>query len=137
MAIFEGDVIGTKSFEDLQRLFYNYLNNHSRNEILKQNPEATDEDILLYGGTKPPEDGFNLRKGFLKLREYELGLAGKTPEEITAQLGQLTDHDIAEEIRRYSKYVHYGHYASNLPIEAKQALADGLEENARKVLPSR
>ena len=49
-------------------------------------------------------------------------------------MGQLTDHDIAEEIRRYSKYVHYGHYASNLPIEAKQALADGLEENARKVL---
>ena len=31
IAIFEGDVIGTKSFEDLQRLFYNYLNNHSRN----------------------------------------------------------------------------------------------------------
>lgn len=46
----------------------------------------------------------------------------------------MTDHDIAEEVRRYSKYIHYGHYASNLPNEAKQALADGLEENARKVL---
>lgn len=134
VAIFEGDVIGTKSFEDLQRLFYNYLNNHSKNEILKQNPDATDEDILSYSGTKPPEEGFNLKKGFLKLREYELGLAGKTPEEITQQLGQLTDHDIAEEIRRYAKYVHYGHYASNLRTEAKQTLADGLEENAKKVL---
>lgn len=134
VAIFEGDIIGTKSFEDLQRFFYNYLNNHSRNEILKQNPDATDEDILSYGGTKPPEEGFNLRIGFLKLREYELGLAGNTSEEIASQLGQLTNHDIAEEIRRYAKYVHYGHYASNLPTEAKQALADGLEENARKVL---
>ena len=134
VAIFEGDVIGTKSFEDLQRLFYNYLNNHSKNEILKQNPVATDEELLSYGGTKPPEEGYDLRKGFLKLREYELGLAGKKPEEIASQLRQLTDHDIAEEIRRYAKYVHYGHYASNLPIEAKQALAHGLEENARKVL---
>lgn len=86
IAIFEGDIIGTKSFEDLQRLFYNWLNNHSRNELLKENPAATDEAILSYGGTKPPEQGFNIRKGFLKLREYELGLAGNTPEEISQQL---------------------------------------------------
>lgn len=134
VAIFEGDVIGTKSFEDLQRLFYNWLNNHSRNEILKQNPDVSDEDLLNYGGTKPPEEGFNLKKGFLKLRDYELALTGKTPVEIQEQLGQMTDHMIAEEIRRYAKYVHYGHYASNLPTKAKQALADGLEENARRIL---
>jgi Icc-related predicted phosphoesterase len=133
-AIFEGDIIGTKSFEDLQRLYYNWLNNHSRNEILKQNPDATDGELLAYGGTKPPEEGFNLKKGFLKLREYELGLAGRTLDEITEQLDQLTDHEVAEEIRRYSKYVHYGHYASNLPVEAKQALADGLEDNAKRIL---
>ena len=63
-------------FEACRQSFYI----KQQNEILKQNPEATDEDILSYSGTKPPEEGFNLKKGFLKLREYELGLAGKTPE---------------------------------------------------------
>lgn len=132
--IFTGDIIGTKNFEDLQRLFYNWLNNHSRNELLRSNPDATDQEILSYADTKPPEDGFNLKKGFLKLREFELGLTGKTAEEISEELEQLTDHDIADEIRRYAKYVHYGHYASNLPIETRQALANGLEENARRIM---
>ena len=132
--IFEGDIIGTKKFEDLQRLFYNYLNNHSRNEILKQNPDATDSEILDYTGTKPPEEGFTLRKGFLKTRESELKLAGKSEAEIEIELTNLPDHDIAQQIRKYAKYVHYGHYASNLPEDAKKALAGGLEENARTLI---
>lgn len=132
--IFEGDMMGTKNFEDLQRLFYNYLNNHSRNELLRQDPEATDEAILTYSGTKPPEDGFNLKKGFLKIRTFELQLEGKSDEEIQKVLDSMPDHEIAEEIRRYAKFVHYGHYASNLPENARKNLASGLESNAQRLV---
>lgn len=129
---FGGDIVGTKAFDELQRLFYNSLNNHSKNELLKDNPNASDEEILGYQGTKPPYPDFNLRKGLLSVREYELKLAGKTPEDIAEILEKMSDHEIAEEIRKYATYVHYGHYASNLPEDVKAGFVNGVEENARK-----
>ena len=132
--IFLGDFIGTKSFEELQRLFYNYVNNHSKNELLKDNPNATDEQILKYIGTKPPEPGLTLKEGFLRLRAYELSLEGFPEKEIKKKLNSLKDTEIADEIRRYADFVHYGHYASNLPQKAKQTLASGLKDNAEKIL---
>jgi predicted phosphodiesterase len=134
VVIFEGDIVGTDKFSDLQRLYYNYLNNHSRNEVLKNQKEVGDEALLKYAGTKPPEKDFTLKKGFLKLRRFELELEGKNPEEIEAALGALSDHEIAAEIRRYATYVHYGHYASNLPLRAREELAAGMKGNAERIL---
>lgn len=134
--IMTGDVVGTDKFTDLQSLFYNHLNNFSRNKLLKEKPDATNQEILEYAGepgvTKPSED-FNLKKGLLDIKKFEMKLEGKTPGEIDLQLKSLTDEMIVSEIKRYAKYVHFGHYTSSLPAEIKSGLIGELEENASKL----
>lgn len=134
--IFQGDMTGAKKLENFQTLFYNYLNSHSRNELLKQNPQATDAEILAYSGTNPPEKEFNLKKGFIKLKSFELKLEEKSDKEIESLLSSLSDHEIAEEIRKDAKYIHFGHYLANLPKAAKANLASNLQENAQKLVDS-
>ena len=132
--IMTGDVVGTDKFNLLQKYFYNHLNNHSRNELLKNNPDATDQEILDYQGTKDqPYPDFNLKKGLKDLKKYEMELEGKNPEEIDTEIKSLTDEQIVQEIKRYAKYVHYGHYASNLPADIKGGLIAGLEKNAEQL----
>ncbi len=134
--IFIGDVVGSRHLVELQRLFYDWLNNHSMNGLFRISPQATDEEILSYTGSTPPEPAFTLKNGFLKLRRYELMLAGHQPEEIAAVISTLSDRDIAAEIRGYAKYVHYGHYVSNLSNQVRENLASGLRESARRLLTS-
>jgi len=134
--IMTGDIVGTEKFNDLQSLFYNHLNNFSRNKLLKNNPDATNQEILEYAGepgdTKPSVD-FNLKKGLLEIKKFEMELEGKAPEEIESGLKSMPDEQIVSEIKRYAKYVHYGHYASSLPIEIKSGLIGELVENASKL----
>lgn len=129
-----GDVIGNKSIDTLQKYFYNWLNNHSKNEILKENPTVDDTTLLAYPGKNPPEVGFTLKTGFIKVRQMELELQGFDKEIIDQTIRDLTDEQIATEIRRYAKYIHYGHYASNLPTKAKETLAKGFETNVQRVV---
>lgn len=129
-----GDLIGTRTFEELQRRFYNYVNNHSKNELFKVKPDATDEEILNYVGSNPPEPGLTLKEGYKHLFRYEQELLGFSQEEIEEKVNSLIDQQIAQEIRRLAKFVHYGHYASNLPEKTKEKLASGLRENAQKIL---
>jgi hypothetical protein len=131
--IFNGDIMGTENFARLQFLFYEYLNNHSKN-VLGTDPEISDQELLDSTGSNKNEEIFSLKSGFIKVREFELELAGKSKDEIKEVINSLTDEKIADEIRRYSKYAHYGHYASNLPEAAKKNLAHGLEENAQKLV---
>ncbi|HSX08964.1 MAG TPA: metallophosphoesterase [Candidatus Saccharimonadales bacterium] len=138
--ILGGDVIGTQDLEDLQRLYYG-LTNYSRNEALKDHAIAgSDEKLLAYSGNVPPHEGYTIRGAFIELRTKELELENKKLDadgrpviDIEQRLHDLTDEEIAQEVRRYGEYIHWGHYASNLPDEAKDALADGLAENAKLV----
>lgn len=140
--ILAGDVAGNQDLEDLQRLYYNFLTNHTRNELFVGKDEAereakrqslSDGEILSYTGIKPPEDGFTVKIGFLKLKRKELELEGLSAREIDQRIREMDDHQMADTIRDYSKYVHYGHYASNLSDAAKTTLADGIRENAQKI----
>ncbi|MEX2013189.1 MAG: metallophosphoesterase, partial [Candidatus Levyibacteriota bacterium] len=140
--ILAGDVAGNQDLEDLQRLYYNFLTNHTRNELFAGKDDVerevkrqslSDSEILSYTGIKPPEDGFTVKNGFLKLKRKELELEGLSSEEIDREINEMDDHQVAETIRDYSKYVHYGHYASNLSSEAKSTLANGIRENAEKI----
>lgn len=129
-----GDVIGNKSSDTLQKYFYNWLNNHSKNEILKENPTVNNTTLLAYTGKNPPEVGFTLKTGFIKVRQTELELQGFDKEIIDQTIKDLTDEQIATEIRRYAKYFHCGHYASNLPTKAKETLAQDFETNVQRVV---
>jgi Icc-related predicted phosphoesterase len=130
--ILAGDVAGNSDLEELQRLYYNHLTNHTRNDKL-QTDSVLDGDLLSYGGKKPPYKGYTVKKGFLSLRAKELSLQGLSHPQIGEILGDMTDDVIASEIKRYAQYEHYGHYASNLPEAAVRKLADGLRENAQQI----
>lgn len=147
--ILAGDVAGNPDLEELQRLYYNHLTNHTK-EALKDE-EISNKNLLSYGGTKPPYEGYTIRKGFLQLRAKELDLQGFFEKEIRDNFPYLTDESIAKkvrerrrgytlpddyiasEVRRYSNYVHYGHYASNLDPRAIEKLKEGLESNAKQI----
>lgn len=138
--IMTGDIVGTETFNTLQGFFYNDLNNRTK-DLLKENPNATDKELLEYSWKNKArtDDGkeidvdFNLRQGLHQIKKLELQLAGKTDLEIASYLDSLTDETTAQEIRGYLKYVHYGHYASDLPKDVKAGLIGGLEKNASEL----
>lgn len=127
-----GDTIGTKSFDKLQKLFYNSVTNVAK-EKLNIDPNTSDSDLIDYHSKRTPE-GYTLKQGFFDLKTFEFQLQGKTDEEIKNQLNNLSDTQIAENIKKYCKYIHYGHYASNLPDEVKSTLAIDLQKNFDKLM---
>ncbi len=135
LLILSGDIAGSLDYEELQRRFYNTLVNHTK-PFLKENP--SDEELLSYRDvvgedplTHQKVHTDTMKEGFLGLRKKELSVAGKSPEEIESMMQSLDDATIASEIRRYSKYVHFGHYVSNLPEEVVKNLVAQLDEGVQ------
>lgn len=117
----------------LQLMYYEGVFNTAK-QVLSASPEIGDQE-LLRTPVKPLEiDGLNLGTSFSNLRRFELYVAGKTEDENDREMGRMTDEAKAAEIRRYSKYFHFGHYASDLPDEAKRNLASGLRQNAQSYM---
>ncbi len=129
--IFNGDIVGNEQFTVLQRPFYNDLNNHSK-PLLNEQPEITDDALLSKVVDTTPQGDITLKDGFIKLRHAELTIGGMSETEADQTVGALTPETIAAEIRRYAEYVHYGHYASNLPETIQSKLLEGLKENAQR-----
>ncbi|MBI4097066.1 MAG: hypothetical protein HY428_01490 [Candidatus Levybacteria bacterium] len=134
-AFFIGDVIGTPELTRLQRLFYNYVVNHIK-ELRSKNPNATDEEMLIYVGSVQPEEGatHTVRDGFLKLKEEELRLGGEEEAKIKKRLVSMTDAEILAEMRTSIIPGNYGYYSSNLPERTIQNLKAGLRRNALNLI---
>lgn len=130
-----GDVLGSPQLDQLQKLFYNSLNNHSK-KYLAANPEATDAELLAVQGKNERDEDLTIGEGLKRVRRFERELEGKTSEEIEQELEGMSEHEIANEVRKYAAYVHYGHYASNLSQEAKEALVADVESNAESLIKS-
>ncbi len=131
---FLGDVVGTTDLNALQALFYNHVVNPAKVAFVKQTPDTQLLEAVVERPAHEEFTRFTLRDGFKRLRKFELNLAGMPPREIEEALSSLTDDEIISEVKRYAKYVHYGHYASNLPEAARERLAQGLEDNAKQLL---
>lgn len=130
-----GDVLGSPQLDQLQKLFYNSLNNHSK-KYLATNPTASDADLLAVTGENERSEQLTVAEGFRRIRVFEGGLEGRSTEEIEQDLERMSESDMASEVRKYSEYVHYGHYASNLSSEAKEALVADVESNAESLIKS-
>lgn len=128
-----GDVLGSPQLDALQKLFYNSLINHAK-PFLKNNVDPSYAELLSITGKNELGEEITLREGFKRVRSFERALEGKSPEEIEEEFEKLSDAEIAKEIKEYSKFVHYGHYASNLSEGAKRALVEDVKSNAENLI---
>lgn len=115
--VFLGDIVGTDLLDQLQKLFYNGVYNHIK-KLLKSNPNSSYLEILNF----PTENGKNLFDGLTDIWSF---------------LDNLSPHSIiyaVESILEISKYQHFGHFVSCLPIQIRQILQKDMEANAQKVI---
>lgn len=118
IVFFLGDIVGTVLLDQLQKLFYNQVVNPMKT-IFKATANPTDEEILLY-----PIDnrGNTISTGCEEIWEF-LRLLDPDLEPINR----------ANYARELVKYVHYGHFISNLSSKIKGKLRNNLLNNAEHV----
>jgi len=116
---FLGDIAGTKSLLELQHVFYNLIVNPMK-KLLSFNPNPSDNEILCF----PTEDKDSPRilDGCKKLWFI---LNSIDP---SCNAGYCPDI-----VRDLITFVHYGHWASNLPESIKNVLKKDLFANAERI----
>lgn len=121
IVFFLGDVIGTQSLADLQKLFYNGVVNPTKKLLLEINPNASDKELLDFIN---PENRQAVLMGYQALCDYLKKLDGQ-------------DHsqpNPAEHVRQLIEYQHFGHWISNLSESVRNVLKLDLHQNAIEVI---
>lgn len=117
--IFLGDIAGTKPLMDLQPVFYNLIVNPMK-KLLIDNSNPSDNEILCYptGDKDNPRIVDGCRKLWHILNSIDPSYsAGYCP-------------DI---VRDLVKFIHYGHWVSNLPENIRNILKKDLFANAERI----
>jgi Icc-related predicted phosphoesterase len=126
---FLGDIGGSEKLSKLQRLFY------------QGGPELSDNQFYNKYNSMMKEPGANqeeaidaVRPGYLNLRAYEIFLEsiGSLSEEEAREHAQeemwaLPQEEIKQRILKALSHKHYGHYVSDLPVEAIISLQADVE----------
>jgi len=112
---FTGDIVGTDLLDQLQKLFYNGVYNNIK-KLLAANPNPTDQEILLYSAGQER----TLAEGIVDLWKFLDGISF-----FNADYFHMADY-----AKKLAKYVHFGHFVSNLPPEIKAVLQKNMEVNA-------
>lgn len=115
--VFLGDVVGTTLLDQLQKLFYNGVYNHLK-KLLNVNSNPKLGELYCF----PTEKGQTLHDGFMALVGF------------LNQIGKLNVDSFSDYVLGLSRYVHFGHFVSNLPEEIRQALQKDMEVNAQKII---
>lgn len=113
IVFFVGDIVGTKSLDELQKLFYNNIFNPVK-KLLKEKPDATNEEILNY----PIVDNKKVVDG------------GKEIWSFLFDVPNVSDQMNINYIRELIEYTHFGHFCSNLPLPIRRHLQDDIKKNA-------
>lgn len=111
-----GDVIGTQSLADLQKLFYNSVVNPAKKLLLGSNPDASDDELLQFIN---PENKETILAGYQQLQNYLESLDNQNHHQ-----------DPAADIRQMTEYQHFGHWVGNLPQSIRNVLKHDLDQNA-------
>lgn len=115
IVFFIGDIVGTPLLDQLQKLFYNGVYNHMK-KLLEVNSNPTNQEILLY----KTENEKTLAEGIVDLWKFLDGISFFK-----------TDYfHMADYAKELAKYVHFGHFVSNLPKEIKMVLQKDMTINA-------
>ena len=114
IVFFLGDIVGTESLDKLQKAYYNGVVNHVK-KLLKENPNATEEDIL----NQPINDTQTVADGVQELWNLIYEPIELSPLFKVEYIIELID------------YLHFGHFISNLPESIKLTLRQDLEKNAK------
>ena len=113
IVFFLGDLIGTEGLDKLQKLFYNGVYNAVK-KATKENPQISDSELLVY----PNNNGQTVENGVDDLWDFLIGASCSMSNK-------------ANYARELANYIHYGHFASNLPSLIRLHLQEDMEENAR------
>lgn len=120
--ILTGDLAGSDI--DTQFKFHYYeLVNFAR-PILEINPDISDESLIGYEVSNPPE---TLAERYKKLERFRLGLIGISQQEAEGRVGQLTGKDIAEGIRTVynpPEITMYARWVASLSQGVRRAILD-------------
>lgn len=116
LVIYVGDIVGSELLMKLQPIFYDLITKPTK-ALLKQNPNASDDDIISY---PTGEGSLRVVDG---CRQLNLLLGAIDPSYNTG----VYCADIAREL---IKYIHYGHWCSNLPDKIIDALNQNMEADA-------
>ncbi len=120
-----GDIGGSEKLARLQRLFYQGSDSLTDNLLVNRykqlKAENADDDKFLA----------ECQQGYKNIYAFQKGLESgnhMTEEEARRLADELTPEQILAGIHKIGKYVHYGHYVSNLPDAAIISLAADVEE---------
>ena len=115
IVFFLGDILGTKSLDQLQKLFYNGVVNPTR-KFLEKKPSATDIEILSHRISD--DNDKTIADGGQEIWSFLFGDSN------------ISAKDNIEYILELIEYQHFGHFCSNLPEPIRNDLKRDLEENA-------
>lgn len=115
--VFLGDIVGTSHLEELQRLFYNGVYNPIK-KLLQDNPNPGFKETSLF----PIGYGRVLYDGYLNLVEY------------LNKLNEFRAEPFTRFVHNITRYVHFGHFVSNLPLAIRQVLQKDMEDNAQQTI---
>jgi Icc-related predicted phosphoesterase len=117
IVFFIGDIVGTDYLDRLQKMFYNGVFNPTKS-LLSKNPNANDTEIM----DSISENGLTIRDGCREIGRF---------------LNQLDPNFILGYppvvAKKFTEYLHYGHFVGNLSKRIRRILKKDMESNARKM----
>lgn len=129
---FAGDVSGSVDSAAFKKYFYNYVVNRVR-PLLEKQTDIPDSELLQYIGENHPDDAKTLKDGYHKLMQFKYLYEEYDSSEIEQMLSNLTDKDIADDLRRIS-LLYSGQWMSELTSRAKLKLFLSYRKQAEKLL---
>ncbi|MFA6185418.1 MAG: metallophosphoesterase [Candidatus Shapirobacteria bacterium] len=115
IVFFLGDTVGTELLDQLQKLFYNSIYNHIK-KLMTTNNRPTKKEVLSF----PTENGKTLADGITELQVFLKNICPSI----------TTPTNTVNYIFEISRYLHFGHFVSNLPKKIRNILRQDLEKNA-------
>lgn len=134
--IFGGDVTGSAEFETLKTLFYECVFNRAHNQLgigTSDDKGLSDTELLAFQGHCPWKTGQTLGEGCIQLMTYVKMLENDDSVAARQVAERMSPAQLAEIIRYVATRDYFGSWHMALPLKIRQATADGIETEARRL----